>query len=78
MKLLVSTFLIAILCIFHTVGSVGLKFGYLSILGLNSKEAVYFSNRAACHYKMNNFNEALSDANTCISMDRTLVRVSSC
>lgn len=49
--------------------------GYTSAIALNPKSAVYFSNRAFAHIKMENYGAAVADASKALEQDPRYIKV---
>jgi tetratricopeptide (TPR) repeat protein len=49
--------------------------GYTKAINLDPNNAVYYSNRAFAHIKLENFGSAISDATKSLELDSTYVKV---
>ena len=48
---------------------------YSHAIKLNPNNAVYYGNRSFCSIKLENYGDALTDANKAIELDRTYIKV---
>lgn len=48
---------------------------YSHAITLNPNNAVYYGNRSFCSIKLENYGDALTDANKALELDRTYIKV---